>query len=121
MFLLDDALVYSPSDLTQAATCEYALLRRLDERLGRVQPAEPSDDFVAEHGAGVVQIARPQRSRRAYETARDQTLMVLRDGAPVVAQGAFFDGRLLGFADFCVRVPAGGAPAYQVLDSKLAR
>ncbi len=141
MFLLDDTLVYSPSDLTQAATCEYALLRRLDEQLGRVPPAEPSDDpmlertsamgfaheqrvldaFVASHGAGVVQIARPQRSRAGYETARDQTMKALRDGAAVVAQGAFFDGRLLGFADFCVRVPADGTPAYQVLDAKLAR
>ena len=46
MLLLDDALVSSPSDLIGAATCEYALLRRLDEQLGRVPPTERVDDLM---------------------------------------------------------------------------
>ena len=43
MFLLDDKVCCSASDLAAAATCEFALLRRLDARLGRVEatPAEP--------------------------------------------------------------------------------
>ncbi|AQA24496.1 ATPase domain protein [Rhodococcus sp. MTM3W5.2] len=39
MFLLDDVLIFSASDLSQAAECEYALLRRLDAKLGRIEPA----------------------------------------------------------------------------------
>ncbi|SDB86434.1 uncharacterized protein SAMN05216410_0543 [Sanguibacter gelidistatuariae] len=35
MFLLDDVLISSASDLTLASTCEFALLRTLDRRLGR--------------------------------------------------------------------------------------
>ena len=35
MFLLDDVVVYSSGDLTLAATCEFALLRRaINRRLG---------------------------------------------------------------------------------------
>ena len=41
MFLLDDGtVVYSASDLTNAAGCEFAVLRSLDARLGRIPPLE---------------------------------------------------------------------------------
>ena len=47
MFVLDDGtLVHSASDLTSAAACEYALLRTLDRRLGRVQHAAPGPDAM---------------------------------------------------------------------------
>lgn len=49
MFLLDDGSpVLSPSDLAVAATCELAVLRRLDVQLGRWEaPASPPDALDA--------------------------------------------------------------------------
>lgn len=44
MFLVDGAPVWSASDLTDAAECEYAVLRRLDYRLGWAEPIEEPDD-----------------------------------------------------------------------------
>ena len=35
MFIVDDRVVYSASDLAAAARCEYALLRAFDAKLGR--------------------------------------------------------------------------------------
>src|SRR5699024_9812870 len=80
MFLLDDTLVYSASDLTLAQDCEFALLSRLDEKLGRrprLQVSDPMRERAArlgdEHearvlaeyrerfGAGVVEIEVPRR------------------------------------------------------------
>ncbi len=40
MFLLDGAIVYSPTDLALALQCEYSLLRKLDAKLGRAQPVD---------------------------------------------------------------------------------
>ena len=79
MFLQDDTLVYSASDLTLARDCEFALLSKLDEKLGRrprLQVENAMRDYSArlgdEHealvlaeyrrqfGSGVVEIAVPQ-------------------------------------------------------------
>ena len=43
MFVADDRVVYSASDLAAAARCEYALLRSFDAKLDR-GPAVVSDD-----------------------------------------------------------------------------
>jgi len=52
MFLLDDgAIVHSASDLTAAATCEYAVLRVLDARLGRAEPVEAAVDAMLARAA----------------------------------------------------------------------
>ncbi|WP_291801824.1 TM0106 family RecB-like putative nuclease [Cellulomonas sp.] len=52
MFLLDDgAIVHSASDLTAAATCEYAVLRVLDAKLGRAEPVETAADALLERAA----------------------------------------------------------------------
>ena len=91
MFLLDDGpVVYSATDLANAAACEFAVLRSLDARLGRIPPLElPADAMLdraarlgdrheekvlAEYverfgpwdpatGSGVVQIQRPEAGR----------------------------------------------------------
>ncbi|MGV8967004.1 MAG: TM0106 family RecB-like putative nuclease [Cellulomonas sp.] len=96
MFLLSDGgLVYSASDLANAATCEFALLRSLDARLGRIAPLELAADAMLARaatlgdahersvlqgyrdtfgpwdpvaGTGVVEIERPGR---ALATSRD--------------------------------------------------
>ena len=44
-------LIFSASDLVIAASCEYQLLRKLDERLGRSPKAEFAVDEMLEHAA----------------------------------------------------------------------
>ncbi|MCS5734061.1 TM0106 family RecB-like putative nuclease [Herbiconiux daphne] len=140
-------ILYSATDLTAAATCEFALVRRLDAKLGRIAPLpEVVDEMLdrtarlgdahelrtleqlrARFGAfdgvtpaGVAEIARPERSTpEALLEHQRHTVAALRAGADVVFQGTFFDGRFLGFADFLVKVP--GTSRYEVYDTKLAR
>ncbi|QOR71067.1 TM0106 family RecB-like putative nuclease [Ruania alkalisoli] len=133
MFLTGDTLVYSATDLAIAHECEFQLLRRLDERLGRVPRLESTDplrDRAArlgrEHeatvlagyqerfGAGVVEIS-DQRvpgsdgtadldfSPAALARQQDATVAAMHAGADVIYQGGFFDGRFHGRADFLVR------------------
>ncbi|MGV8977170.1 MAG: TM0106 family RecB-like putative nuclease [Cellulomonas sp.] len=54
MFLLDDgAIVHSASDLNAAATCEYAVLRSLDAKLGRAEPVELAADSMLARAAAL--------------------------------------------------------------------
>jgi predicted RecB family nuclease len=54
MFLLDDGtVVHSASDLTAAATCEYAVLRVLDAKLGRAEPVELVGDAMLARAAAL--------------------------------------------------------------------
>ncbi|SMQ71432.1 bifunctional RecB family nuclease/DEAD/DEAH box helicase [Agreia sp. VKM Ac-1783] len=138
MFLLEGTVIYSASDLTAAASCEWALMRKLDAKLGRIDAVVEAEDDMLRRTAtlgdlhelatleqlraagGVVEIERPPIDQVAVAAA--QTLEALRSGAAVVFQGAFFDGRFLGYSDFLVRDDSvGGAPAYSVYDTKLAR
>ena len=58
VFLLDDGrLVLSASDLTAAAACEFAVLRELDARLGRIQVERLARDpmrLIANESVGTV-------------------------------------------------------------------
>ncbi|WP_072687422.1 TM0106 family RecB-like putative nuclease [Rhodococcus marinonascens] len=139
MFLLDGTIVYSASDIAAAATCEFALLRKLDAVLGPAG-AEASGDstdpmlrrasdlgdaherrrlerFRAEYGDGVVTFDRPGRTWRDLFDANLATVEAIRGGADVVYQGTFFDGRFLGFCDFVVR----DGDTWAVYDTKLSR
>jgi uncharacterized protein len=54
----------------------------------------------------------------------DRTVAALHEGPDLIYQGAFFDGRWQGFADFLLRVekPSELGPfSYEVADTKLAR
>ena len=54
----------------------------------------------------------------------DETVAALRAGPDVIYQGAFFEGRWQGFADFLLRVevPSDLGPfSYELADTKLAR
>jgi predicted RecB family nuclease len=144
VFLLENSLVYSASDLKAAAECEFALLRALDAKLGRipavVEPEDPMNErakrlgdahelrqleaYRAEFGVavgltgtGVVEIDRPRTVREQLELAAADTATALRGEADVVFQGTFFDGRFLGYADFLVR----SGDRIEVYDTKLAR
>ncbi|WP_231581661.1 TM0106 family RecB-like putative nuclease [Cellulosimicrobium funkei] len=144
-------LVHSASDLVVAADCEYRLLCRLDEQLGRAPRPDAGEDamlartaalgarhecevlarYEAEHGAfdpttgrGVVRLEPPRTiSWDELVGAQASTLAALEAGADVVHQAAFFDGSFHGRADFLVRTGADdtGAARYAVVDTKLAR
>ncbi|WP_168625689.1 TM0106 family RecB-like putative nuclease [Cryobacterium sp. BB307] len=139
MFVLDDRVVTSPSDLTVASKCEFAFLRKIDAKLGRVEPVEDPEDAMLERaarlgdqhearvleryrerfGSGVVEIARPDElTAETLAAATAATHDAFENGADVVFQATFFDGDLIGFADFIVRQPDG---SYLVQDTKLAR
>ncbi|MFH5880195.1 TM0106 family RecB-like putative nuclease [Arthrobacter sp. NA-172] len=139
-------LVFSASDLVTASTCEYQLLRKLDEKLGRspkpdfgvdemlertaflgdVHEHRVLDRFVAEFGAwdpvartGVYDVVPAKAMDRASLQAKHaESIEALRSGADVVFQAAFFDGQFHGRSDFLVKQQDG---SYAVFDTKLAR
>ncbi|MES2092561.1 MAG: TM0106 family RecB-like putative nuclease [Actinomycetota bacterium] len=136
MFLLaDGTVVYSASDLSAAAGCEWAVMRRLDARLGRIESPPAATDDMLERTArlgdrheqrfleqlrsrvAVVEIPRPERSGDPSEVVA-LTTAAFESGAAAVYQAAFFDGRFLGYADFIIRDSDG---RYDVYDTKLAR
>ena len=171
MFLLEreeaagtGTLVHSASDLVIAGECEFRLLRRLDELLGRSpRRARAEDEMLTRTAAlgenherrvldehlrafgpaepgrpgGVIEVTPARRiSRDELTDAHSRTLAALEQGADVVYQASFFDGRFHGRADFLVRDPLGAVllpggrgddppddriPRYAVHDSKLAR
>ncbi len=139
-------LVFSASDLVVAATCEYQVLRKLDEKLGRSAPADfPKDSMleraatlgdIHEHkildafltefgtwdpgtGRGVYDVVPAGAMDRATLQAKhEESLGALRSGADIVFQAAFFDGTFHGRSDFLVK---RGGGSYAVFDTKLAR
>jgi uncharacterized protein len=142
MFRLDDTWVTSASDLTTASKCEFAFLRALDVKLGRIDAVpDPVDEMLErtsrlgdehEHRVleryrqthRVAEIPRPERMTRAdLQGVAAATAEAFDRGDDVVFQATFFDdstatGAFLGFADFIVRQPDG---SYLVQDTKLAR
>ncbi|MFD4421352.1 TM0106 family RecB-like putative nuclease [Agromyces sp. NPDC058484] len=139
MYLVDGTVVTSASDLKKASECEFAFLRALDAKLGRIEPVPDPEDAMLERsgrmgdahehrvlevyrarlGAGVVEIERPDvRDAAAVAAAVEATQAAFAAGAPVVFQATFADEGFIGFADFIVRQPDG---RYVVQDSKLAR
>jgi len=112
MFLLDGTVVTSASDLTAASNCEFAFLRTLDAKLGRIDRLQTVPDAMYERtsrlgdehehrvleryreqfSAGTVEIPRPERmSRAALEEVAGETDRAFADGASVVFQATFFD------------------------------
>ncbi|MGI9822268.1 TM0106 family RecB-like putative nuclease [Agromyces sp. Marseille-Q5079] len=139
MYLVDGTVVTSASDLKKASECEFAFLRALDAKLGRIEPVPDPEDAMLERsgrmgdahelrvleryreqfGDGVVEIERPSvRDAAAVAAAVEATNAAFAAGAPVVFQATFADDGFIGFADFIVRQPDG---RYLVQDSKLAR
>ena len=139
MFLLGGTVITSATDLTNASYCEFAFLRALDAKLGRIDRVDETPDpmlqragrlgdehearvladYVERFGDGVVEIARPERlSVENLEAAASATARAFADRADVVFQATFFDGSFVGFADFIVHLGDG---VYEVQDTKLAR
>ena len=135
------ALIWSASDLTSAAECEFAWLRKIDARLDRCERvADPEDAMLARAGAlgdaheqrmleryrrefpgAVREVPRaPSSDAEALAAAVALTHEALHDPeARVVYQAAFSTPEFVGFADFLFR-DAPGLP-WVVQDTKLAR
>lgn len=117
MFLLEDTVIVSASDITQAGQCEFAFLRRCDVAFGRNVEVPPLEDEMLKRAArlgdehearqlasyraqfgeqGVREIERPAPfTREGIEQRADETTRALRAGdADVVFQATFFDPEL---------------------------
>jgi predicted RecB family nuclease len=133
-------VVWSASDLKAAAECEFAWLRAIDAKLGRIAAVEDPRDATLEraaelgteherrvlqryrdlHGAAVIEIPETRSTdETALADAVALTAQALRDpAAHIVYQAAFATAEFVGFADFLVRDDPGH---WVVQDSKLAR
>jgi predicted RecB family nuclease len=137
VFVVDDRVIYSASDLAAAARCEYSLLRKFDFELGWGSKPEVDDDELLKRtaelgdaheqhklddlrrqfGDDVVRIGRPAFTEAGLSAAVAATKRALDANAPVIFQAAMYDGRFVGFADFVIR----DGHHYRVCDTKLAR
>jgi uncharacterized protein len=139
-------IVWSASDLKAAAECEFAWLRGIDARLGRVAAVEEPEDATliragllgGEHERRVLAEYRERYGDRVVEipAARSSDAVALAEAvaltnaalasdAVVIYQAAFATADFVGFADFLVREPVGGdglpSGPWMVQDTKLAR
>ncbi|KTR94778.1 DNA helicase [Microbacterium testaceum] len=142
----DARIVWSASDLKAAAECEFAWLRAIDAKIGRIAAVDDPEDATLERaarlgtahelrvldeyrgrlGAAVREIPAARSSDAdALATAVHLTDAALADpSAEVVYQAAFATDEFVGFADFLVREPevrSDGTRPWIVQDSKLAR
>jgi predicted RecB family nuclease len=135
MFVRNSRVYYSASDLKAAVECEWALMRKLDAKLGRIEAIEEADDPMlarasllgGEHEAralenykttyadGVVEIETEdaRADPDILRGAQQRTIEALKAGKDVVFQATFFDEPederigFVGFADFLVKVLGG--------------
>ena len=149
MQLIDGKPVFSATDLVGYLACEHltalerAALAGLVDRPDRPDPEldvirrrgeQHEQRYLAQleaEGRRVVRIDRHEDEGRGdrLRRQRDETIAAMADGADVVYQATFFDGRWLGYADFLLRVEAQrpeeasvwGPWHYEVADTKLAR
>lgn len=139
----ESRIVWSASDLKAAAECEFAWLRAIDAKLGRVPAVVDPLDLTLERAGRlgtqhevrvleeyrgrfpgrVVEIAAARSSdAAALAAAVAATERALADPAvEVVYQAAFSTAEFVGFADFLVRDPDDAARPWIVQDTKLAR
>ncbi|WP_375385038.1 TM0106 family RecB-like putative nuclease [uncultured Microbacterium sp.] len=132
-------IVWSASDLKAAAECEFAWLRAIDAKLGRVAAVEEAEDLTLARagtlgiahelrvlaayrerfGAGVIEIPETRSSdAAALADSVALTIAALASDADVIYQATFATPDFVGFADFLTRDEDG---RWIVQDSKLAR
>ena len=147
MRLVDGTRVYSPSDLTGYLACDHLLTLELRAMVGELDRPERDDPELAilakrglEHETRYLEKLRAEgrtvavigadaehlasSGLRRLRQLHELTLNALREGYDVIYQGAFFDGKWQGFADFLLRVDTPsrlGGFSYEVADTKLAR
>ncbi|WP_336632922.1 MULTISPECIES: TM0106 family RecB-like putative nuclease [unclassified Microbacterium] len=135
-------IVWSASDLKAAAECEFAWLRAIDAKLGRIAAVEEPEDLTLEragrlgtqHELRQLEQYRAQYPGRVVElpetrssdvdgiaAATAATADALADpGVAVIYQAVFATDEFVGFADFLVR-DEGDDGRWVVQDTKLAR
>lgn len=142
MHSAEGLMILSATDLVGHLECEHLTqLERLAALgdLKRPNRKDPSLDLLGtlgeEHeryhleaysnsGLKVVVVEQRAYTVDQLKGAEAQTLQAMRDGADVIYQGTFFDGRWTGRADFLIKVAEPselGAHSYEVVDAKLAR
>jgi len=142
MQLIDGELVVSPSDLTGFLECGHLTQQELAAARGRIDRPQREDpeleilrrrglehetehlERLRAHGLRLVEFSFPDGSLAGLTKAHAETLAAMRDGADVIYQATFFDGRWRCHADFLLRVDrpsALGPYSYEVADAKLAR
>ena len=142
----DARIVWSASDLKAAAECEFAWLRAIDAKIGRIEAVPDPEDATLERAAALgtaheLRVLDDYRRRfgaavREIPAARSSDAAALADAvrltgealadptAEVVYQAAFSTDEFVGFADFLIREPDagdGGPRPWIVQDTKLAR
>jgi predicted RecB family nuclease len=141
----DGSLIVSATDLIGYLACDHLSTLELGRAEGlwdrpprRADPTvqlmqDRGDAHEAAHlerlrgrGLRVVEIAKDDlRTPDDLRGAAAATEAAMRDGADVVFQATFFDGRWRGHADFLIRAdrpsPGLGAWSYDVADTKLSR
>src|SRR5918992_429601 len=147
MQLIDGQPVFSATDLVGYLACEHLTALERAALAGLVDRPERSDpelDIIRrrgfqhearslaelrDEGRHIVEIARDDEAERGDQIRRQaqDSIAAMREGADVIFQATFFDGRWLGYADFLLRVPSAERPSvwgpyhYEVADTKLAR
>jgi len=143
--LANGTLVLAATDLTNHLACAHLTQQRLGVVRGERSKPGPAEDphaeLVRERGqrhedeqlarlsaecGGHVDLSTETApySREELEAAAAATAGAMREGAPLIYQAQFFDGRWQGRADFLRRIDTQsvlGAHAYEVLDTKLAK
>ncbi len=142
MYLLNEQLVLSASDLNNYLACRH--LTTLDLRYARgdrtITPVRGPDaellfrkgdeheaaylQSLKDKGKQVVEFSLPDREPESLVEAATATEQAMRAGAEVIYQGTFFQDNLRGHTDFLFRVdrPSDlGGWSYEVGDTKLAR
>src|ERR1700730_10913535 len=135
MQFLDGRLIVSPSDLTGFLECEHLTQQELAAARGEIERPEQTDPErevltrrALEHEARqlaemrtshrrVVEFPFPDGTIAGLAQARAQTVAAMQEGADVIYQGTFFDGRWRCHPDFLLRVDRPsklGAYSYEV-------
>ncbi|GGK68058.1 TM0106 family RecB-like putative nuclease [Ornithinimicrobium pekingense] len=138
MFLHDDRLVLSATDVTRHVGCAHATSLEREVAAGRREAPVTQDVGMQlvtamgqEHEEAYLRRLRDE-GRRVVEVARAGswaererlTLEAMHAGADVVYQATLFDGSWLGHADFLLRAERPsrlGGWSYDIADTKLAR
>ncbi len=142
----DGTLIVSATDLVGYLACDHLATLELGRVMGRWGKPTRRDDptialiqekgdlheaqYLAElraSGLRVVEIPKDDlRMPDQLRAAQATTAAAMRDGADVIFQATFFDGRWRGHADFLFKRPDRPSPvlgswSYDIADTKLAR
>lgn len=139
MRIINDELVFSPSDLVTYFQSPFASWMdraacQDKEWLSRLDQEDPLMTSLAKQGSAheaAFNLSLARDGRQLVDIARDDvsamfyaTMSAMRAGADVITQGYLQRGRIAGIADLLVKTPSAsnfGDWLYEVWDTKLSR